>query len=316
MSSAPPPDRPLVSVIVPSFNQGPYLRASLHSILAQAYRPLEIVVVDGASTDDTVAILREMSAQHPELRWISERDSGPADAVNKGLRLAKGRYAGIQSSDDVYYPGALEAAVGVLEQDPDCRMVFGDCDSFENDGRRSAPTQLPAFSWASAFGRAWCYPQGSILFDLELAREVGGWNAGYYACDLDFWMRLSFRTRPRKVDHVMYGWRRYPEQRTRSDRHARIVEDYRRMIDDSPDLRRATPQIRRWAQASCHIIAIRFHPTGSLASRRWHLLQASLLHPTHWRYVTPDNTRELLPGFAWARRLKRRVLGPAQPDST
>ncbi|HEY0973368.1 MAG TPA: glycosyltransferase family 2 protein [Solimonas sp.] len=311
MSSASPDSSPLVSVIVPSFNQGAYIRQTLDSILAQDYRPLEIVVADGGSRDETVAILREYAARHPELRWISEPDNGPADAVNKGLRMAQGRYAAIQSSDDIYYPGALSAALRVLRAHADCELVYGDCDSFDNDGARSGPTQLPEFSWEAAFGRAWCYPQGSMVFGLETARAVGGWDARYYSCDLDFWMRLAFRTQPRKVDHLMYGWRRYPEQRTRSDRHQRIIDDYRRMIAESPEVRGAPARIRRLARASVQVLTVRFHPTGNLWSRRWHLLLATLLQPSHWRYTPAENTRQLIPGHAWAKALKRRLLGGA-----
>lgn len=293
--------RPLVSIIVPSFNQGPFIRATLESAVAQDYRPLEIVVADGASTDETTAVLREMSAQHPEIRWVSEPDSGPADAVNKGLRMAQGKYAAIQSSDDLYYPGALSAAVEVFEAHPQSSFVFGDCDSFDNDGCRMPRTHLPEFSWDAAFGRAWCYPQGSILFRRDLALDIGGWNSRYYACDLDFWMRLAFRGPPRKVDHLMYGWRRYAGQRTRPDQHARIVADYARMVRESSDVRAASPRIHRLARASCHVIAVRFHPNGRTWSRRRHLLVASLLHPGHWKYSAAADTRELLPGYTLAR---------------
>ena len=126
-------------------------------------------------------------------------------------------------------------------------------------------------------------PQGAILFSLPLARELGGWRGQYFACDLDFWLRLAFRTRMRKVDHVMYGWRRYAGQRTSPERHTRINVDYRRMIEESEDLRRAPWRLRWLARASCHIMMVRFNPSGSPWSRRWHLLLATLMHPGHWR---------------------------------
>ena len=83
---------PLVSIIVPSYNQGRFIRRTLDSILSQDYRPLEVFVVDGASTDETVSILREYSC-HPELQWVSERDSGVVEAVNKGFAKARGEFA-------------------------------------------------------------------------------------------------------------------------------------------------------------------------------------------------------------------------------
>ncbi len=127
-------ERPLVTVIVPSFNQGPFIRDTLDSILSQSHRPLEVIVVDGASTDDTPAILAEYAALHHELRWIAEPDDGPADAVNKGLALARGEVAGIQSSDDMYLPGAIGAAVAAFMEDPAVGLVYGDATAVAADG--------------------------------------------------------------------------------------------------------------------------------------------------------------------------------------
>ena len=104
---------PLLSVIVPSYNQGQYLGATLDSIFAQDYRPLEVLVVDGASSDNSVDLLRDYAGRHPELRWWSEPDSGVVEAVNKGLDRARGEFAAIQSSDDIYHPGALREAVEI-----------------------------------------------------------------------------------------------------------------------------------------------------------------------------------------------------------
>lgn len=299
---------PLVSVIVPSYNQGRFVRETLMSILSQDYRPLEVLVMDGGSKDDTVAVLTELAVDHPELRWWSEPDHGPADAVNKGLAKARGEFACIQSSDDLSYPGAMRAAVAVLQAHPDCALAYGDTDAIE-DGQRSPPSHLPDFSWGAFFGMACCWPQGAILFSLPLAREIGGWRAQYYACDLDFWLRLAFRTRMRKVDHVMYGWRRYQGQRTRPEVHGRICADYERMIAESEDLKTAPLRLRWLAAASCHIMMVRFNPSGSLWSRRWHLLLATLMHPGHWRYALPQDSRLLVPGYRWLRPIWRTLRG-------
>src|SRR4029078_10041925 len=96
-------ERPLVSIIVPSFNQGRFIRTTIDSILEQSYRPLEAIVVDGGSNDDTVDVLKSYG-DLPELRWTSEPDTGVADAVNKGFARARGEVIGIQSSDDWYAP--------------------------------------------------------------------------------------------------------------------------------------------------------------------------------------------------------------------
>ena len=95
--------QPLVSVIVPSYNQARFIRETLDSILGQDYRPLEVIVFDGASKDETVDVLGSYG-DRPELRWWSEPDRGVVDAVNKGLAKANGEILAIQSSDDCFTP--------------------------------------------------------------------------------------------------------------------------------------------------------------------------------------------------------------------
>ena len=106
----------LVSVVVPSFNQGKFIGETLRSCLRESYRPLEILIQDGGSSDDTISVLR--SLKNPEVNWVCEADEGVVDAVNKGLRRANGDVLSIQSSDDVFVDGAVEAAVEALSQDP------------------------------------------------------------------------------------------------------------------------------------------------------------------------------------------------------
>src|SRR5947207_2842436 len=113
--------RPLVSIVVPSFNQGRFIAETLRSCLEQHYRPIEILVQDGGSNDNTISVLRSLKA--PELSWVSEPDDGVVDAVNKGLRRAKGEILSIQSSDDVFVCGAVTAAVDAHSHDPSIGLV-------------------------------------------------------------------------------------------------------------------------------------------------------------------------------------------------
>jgi len=296
----------MFSIVVPSYNQGRFISQTLDSILEQSFRPLEIVIVDGASTDGTIEVLKEYARRYPaEVRWISEKDNGPADAVNKGLALVRGEYIGIQSSDDFYYPGALAQAAQVFTQNPDCGFVYGDCTGIDAQGSNLGSGNLPAFSWEAFYGIAMCIPQGSIFFRRSVQQQVGGWNPKYFGCDLDFWMRLLFRTRAIKVQKSLSAWRIYPDQRTTPARFARIWHDYWAMIADSADVRSATPRVQRLARASRHILALTFHPTGNIWSVRGHLLLASFLHPTWWRYHKPAQLKRLIPGYGRLQALRK-----------
>lgn len=270
---------PLVSIIVPSFNQGRFLPETLDSILGQDYRPLEVLVMDGGSTDDTVNVLHRYAAQHPELQWQSEPDKGPADAVNKGLARARGDIVGIQSSDDLYRPGAIREAVEHLCADAGLTLVCGDADLIDVSGRLEgvAPAGQP-LTLANVLARSCVVHQSSAFFRMDAARAAGGWDGRYFCCDAEFWMRLLFAGgRGSRVPRIWSAWRRHEVQR---DKEARKVWDaWRRMLDDSSELRRAPLRLRLAAEAGHSLLAIKYNPTGSKWFRLAHLWRAVLLYP-------------------------------------
>jgi glycosyltransferase involved in cell wall biosynthesis len=267
---------PLVSVIVPSYNQGRFLRASLESIFAQDYRPLEVLVLDGGSKDESVAVLEEFARQHPELRWWSERDRGVADAVNKGFARARGEIAAIQSSDDVYLPGAIRAAVAQFESNPDAGVVFANMNVIDEQGAPLPPRyNRGPFTVERFLSRALVIHQSSAFFRLGLVRELGGWDERYFCCDSQLWLRLAFRTRFVCVEAVWSAWRRHGEQRDKQA--AKMREAWSRMIRDSDDLRGAPARLRRAARAGCHVLAIDYgadRPPGFRGLNAWLALLA------------------------------------------
>src|SRR5258708_6136901 len=97
---------PLVSIVTPSFNQGQFIRETIESVLTQDYPNIEYWVIDGGSTDETLAILREYEGD-PRFHWLSEPDKGQSDAINKGLVRCHGEIFAWLNSDDVFIKEAL-----------------------------------------------------------------------------------------------------------------------------------------------------------------------------------------------------------------
>jgi glycosyltransferase involved in cell wall biosynthesis len=122
---------PTLSVITPSFNSAEFLEDALLSVVRQQGPCVEHIVMDCASTDNTVEVL----SRFPQVRWISEPDTGQSDAINKGFLRATGDLMGWLNADDYYLPGGLEAIAHAAERHPEADIIYGDCVFVDSAGK-------------------------------------------------------------------------------------------------------------------------------------------------------------------------------------
>jgi glycosyltransferase involved in cell wall biosynthesis len=300
-------DKPLVSIVIPSYNQGEYLAQCLDSILSQDYRPLEILVMDGASTDSTLSVL-DSYRDRPEIKYWSEKDSGPASAVNKGLQHAKGSVIGIQCADDYYLPGAIGEAVAAFVEHPSVGLVYGEVQSVTASGQIRRVSRRPPHENALCIALGICIPQCSAFFRAEVAQPLHGWREQYHTCDWDYWLRMMFRTTTLKFDRAWSAWRMYPGQRTKQNQ--KVYDSFVRMLDDSPEIQHGDARIKRASRAAKLLIAMRFGPPRSPLQKLVLLLRATLIFPQVWNYVPNKST--LVPGYSLLRRRNRGQLAPVR----
>ncbi len=213
---------PRISVITPSFNQGEFIEETIRSILLQGYPNLEYIVIDGASTDNSVEIIKKYS---PWLTyWVSERDNGQSDAINHGLQRASGDFATWINSDDLLCKNALVShaeQVGFEAQ----TVYLGFCIYLDRDGQAIASHRGRVYSledlirirtvWRNQIHRGHIV-QPEVLFPRALALSFGGLNTdNHFTMDYEFWGKLLLAGARFQYTDIPFGmFRRHGNQKT------------------------------------------------------------------------------------------------------
>jgi glycosyltransferase involved in cell wall biosynthesis len=192
----------LVSIVTPSYNHARYLEETIRSVVSQDYPHIEYLIVDGASTDGTVDLIRKYEDRLAW--WVSEKDRGQTDAINKGFARANGEILAWINSDDTYEPGAVSAAVKYLQDHPKVGMVYGDCNFINEAGEVIGKFHAAQTNYRLLRQGYVHIPQQTMFFRAELWREVGPLDPSFYfAMDYDLWTRIARRT---EIEYVRQTW--------------------------------------------------------------------------------------------------------------
>lgn len=199
--------QPLISIVTPSYNQGRFLRETLQSLVDQEYPNLEVIIQDGGSTDDSVAIAEEFVRRHPAVfRLFVEKDQGQADALNRGFARARGEILGFLNSDDTLYPSILHRVAAEIDPHRKRWVVMGRC-LFTGDGERYVGVEHPAeykshFTHLAIWKRGFnTIPQPSVFWHRKVWEICGGFNIReHHALDYDLFCRFSEHYRFHRVD--------------------------------------------------------------------------------------------------------------------
>ena len=179
---------PLVSIVTPSLNQGQFLEQTIRSVLLQGYPNLEYLILDGGSTDTSIDIINKYSQWITY--WISEKDQGQSDAINKGFSRAKGEFVAWLNSDDVLLPGCIRAIIETFRKNPSAGMVFGDVEVINEQGSHIGKFEPVNFSFEDLLSFRQIIPQQAAFFQKNVAFSVGLLNTDLdYAMDHDFFIK-------------------------------------------------------------------------------------------------------------------------------
>lgn len=257
---------PLVTIVIPAYNHGGYLAEAVSSVLAQDHSPLELIVLDDGSTDDTPAVLARL-----EGNFIRERhpNMGQARTLEKGWAMAHGSILAYLSADDRLAPGAVSAAVAALDAQPEAVATYSDYDLLDPQSRPVRRVHAPPFDYHRMFTDVVCPPGPGAFFRRSAYEQAGPWNAAYRQMpDYDFWLRLGLLGHFVHIQQALAGFRVHdgsqsfaPTSAERASEPVVIIEQLLRTPGIAPEIAALGPK----ALANAHLISAQLH----MRAGRW-----------------------------------------------
>jgi glycosyltransferase involved in cell wall biosynthesis len=221
-----PTTYPKIALVTPSLNQGHFIEETIQSVLSQNYPNLEYLVMDGGSTDNTLDVLKRYSTQ---IKWISEKDKGQTDAINKGLQIVNGDILAYLNADDLLLPGTLLKTAKLFMEHPNAMWVTGQCriiDENNHEIRRlitayknlwlrvSHPSILLITDYIS---------QPATFWRADVVNDIGYMdNNLHYTMDYEYWLRLYSKYPPLFTPDYLAAFKIHPQSKTTSTGHKSV----------------------------------------------------------------------------------------------
>jgi len=208
--------RPRITLVTPSYNYGQYLEACLDSVLSQNYPNLEFIIMDGGSTDGSLAIIKKHE-KHLAY-WRSHPDAGQYSAIEEGFNISCGDLMTWLNADDMFHPGAFDTVAAIFSGDPAVEWLMGRPNSFDAEGgEKHVLSFLPMNSRAKYLADQELIQQEGVFWRRELWERSGGYLAKEFllAADLELWARFFRSARLFSVDTLIAGFRDHPLQKSK-----------------------------------------------------------------------------------------------------
>jgi len=273
-------ERALVSVIMPAYNAAAYVADAIDSALTQDYRPIEVLVADDGSTDETAAVVRRYGEP---VHYLRQENRGPAGARNLALRHARGEYIAFLDADDVWHPRKLAVQIPVMERDASigicgARMAgFRDPRDLRWEEVRGEPERVPIDLHSVIVKNR--FSTSTVVVRRAALKDAGEFDESIYGPeDWDLWRRITQGWGAVHLRAVLGGYRERHE--SVSSNASRMLENNRKVLGkafaDNPCL---PWHIKRKALSYLHLDATLEYLSGSAACALWHLLVSWVLWP-------------------------------------
>lgn len=202
---------PKISIVIPSYNMADFIEETIQSIINQNYPDFECIVMDGGSDDGTLDILKKYDS---DIIWVSEKDKGQSEAINKGLERATGDILAYLNADDAYESGCFQKIADYFEKNPTVKWVYGKCKIIDENGREIRRLiNSYRYFWQKRYNYNWLLvldfiAQPAVFWRRELTEEIGLFDVEQHlSMEYEYWLKAGAKYDPVFIDDYLARFR-------------------------------------------------------------------------------------------------------------
>jgi len=204
-----------LSIITPAYNAVKFIEFCINNVISQHCPVAEHVIIDGGSTDGSVEVIRAYAEKYRHIAWVSEKDKGQSDAMNKGISMAKGKILGFLNADDFYEPNVFNRILNIMKTTPSPTLVVGNCNVWDSTGKfwfKSTPSKISLTNlMLGKFLDAFPMNPSAYFYHAALHQIIGLYDPEeHFGMDVDFMLR-ALQSAPVKYIDETWGNYRYLE---------------------------------------------------------------------------------------------------------
>jgi len=222
---------PKITVVTPSYNQASFLERTIQSVLSQNYPNLEYIIIDGGSTDGSVDIIKKYADKITY--WVSEKDNGQGNAINKGFRRATGDIVAWLNSDDEYCPGALKVVAETFMTNDDIDFVFGNRFTIDENDKVIREDRHTRFSFSELIIYGTILSQPASFWKRDLFKKYGYLNESLrFSMDYEYFCRIGPHIKAKHTRKHLAKFRHHSNSKTctiqdvSEEEHGKIRQKY------------------------------------------------------------------------------------------
>lgn len=202
-----------ISIVIPSYNYGQYIEKAILSVLSQDYSDKELIVIDGGSTDDTINILKKYD---DKIKWISEKDKGQADAINKGLWMSSGDIFAYLNADDYYESNIFSDIAHIFESDKSVTLIYGNCRTISPNKSNNIEINIPPkkINHNNLLRNGNLTYQPATFFRADALKKAGGIGDYHYMMEYDMNLKALKYGEACYLDKILANFLQHPGQKS------------------------------------------------------------------------------------------------------